>query len=154
MRRRLFTSATAFCATLLVSCASDGPLGPSSAAITQLVEALRARGLTVTVGEEIAPSNNGFFSVSARQIQINTARINAFEYATENRAAAEARQITHDADPSPTVHPLWVSRPQFYHRGALIVLYAGCKPDVLEALEATLGAPVATGTAVPCRGDF
>jgi hypothetical protein len=139
--------------SMLVACGSDGPAGPGSAAITQFVEALRGRGYSVTVGGEISVANNGFFSVPARQIQVNAAQVNAFEYSTAERAGAEARLITRDADPSPTIHVSWVSRPQFYHQGALIVLYVGCQADVLRGLEATLGAPVATGT-TPCLGGF
>lgn len=139
---------------MAIACGSEGPAGPSGSAIAQFVEALRGRGFSVSVGGEISPANMGFFSVPARQIQVNAGQVNAFEYSSADRAAAEARQITHDADPSPTVHPIWVSRPQFYHQGALIVLYVGCLPDVLQGLEATLGAPVATGTTTPCRGGF
>lgn len=149
MHRMLFAVVAAASVSMFVSCGSDGPAGPSSSAITQFVEALRGRGFSVTVGGEISPSNNGFFSVPARQLQVNAAQVNAFEYSTADRAAAEARLITHDGDPSPTVRPFWVSRSQFYHQGSLIVLYVGCAPDILQALEATLGAPRGVGTR-PC----
>ena len=153
MRRVFFPVMAVVCISTLASCGSDGPTGPNSAAMTQFVEALRARGHTVTVGGEISVANNGFFSVPARQIQVNAGQVNAFEYSSGERATAEARMITHDANPSPTVLVSWVSTPHFYQQGALIVLYVGCLPDVLQALEATLGAPVATGT-TPCRGGF
>lgn len=153
MRRMLLAFVAAACMSLFVSCGSDGPNGPSSVAIGQFVEALRGRGFSVSVGEEISVMNSGFFSVPARQIKVNAAQVNAFEYSTADRAAAEARLITHDADPSPTVHPIWASTPRFYRQGALIVLYVGCQPDVLEGLEATLGAPIATGI-MSCQGGL
>lgn len=153
MRRMLFAFVAAACISMFVSCGSDGPNGPSSAAIAQFVEALRGRGFSVSVGGEISPSNNGFFSVPAREIRVNAGQVNAFEYSSADRAAAEARMITHDANPTPNVHPNWVSTARFYHQGALIVLYVGCLPDVLQGLEATLGAPIGTSV-TPCRGGF
>ena len=149
----VFTRSVATFALLMAVSCGDGPAGPSASAINEFVEALRGRGFSVTVGGEISVANNGFFSVPARHIQVNAGQVNAFAYSSAERAAAEARLITHDANPSPTVHVSWVSRPQFYHQGALIVLYVGCQTDVLQGLAATLGAPVATGT-TPCLGGF
>jgi hypothetical protein len=154
MRRMFFAFVAAAGMPMLVSCGSEGPNGPSSAAMTQFVEALRGRGYSVSVGGEISTTNMGFFSVPAREVRVNAGQILVFSYSSADRAAAEAQQITHDADPSPAIHPLWASRPQFYRQGALIVLYVGCMADVLQGLEAILGAPLATGTGTPCRGGL
>lgn len=148
MRRMIFAFVTAACFSVLVSC-GEGPNGPSSSAMNDFIAALRSRGMTVVVGDEISPSVNGYFSVPARTLQVNGGFVNVFAYASPERAAAQAREITHDAQPSDRIHVSWISTPRFYQQGSLIVLYLGCKQDILDALQATLGSPIATGD-TPC----
>lgn len=145
----VFNSGLATAVLLMAVSCGDGPNGPSSSAMNEFIEALRGRGMTVTVGEEIPPSINGYFSVPARTLQVNAGPVNVFVYSSPERAAAQAREITPDAQPSARIRVLWVSTPRFYHQGSLIVLYLGCKQDILDALHATLGSPVATG-GTPC----
>ena len=85
----------------------------------------------------------------ARTLQVNSGPVNVFVYSSPERAAAQAREITHDAQPNSRIHVSWISTPRFYHQGAIIVLYLGCKQDILDALQATVGAPIATGD-TPC----
>jgi hypothetical protein len=92
---------------------------------------------------------NGFFSVPARQVRVNAEQIRAFEYPSAEAAAAEARLISEDGQPSPTARITWVSTPRFYRQGSMIVLYVGCSTEILQALEATLGAPIVVGR-TPC----
>lgn len=82
-------------------------------------------------------------------MQVNSGPVNVFVYSSPERAAAQAREITPDAQPSARIHVSWISTPRFYRQGSLIVLYLGCKQDILDALQATLGPPVATGD-TPC----
>ena len=138
-----FLSATAACGS---------PNGPSPSALNEFVDALRTRGVSVTVAEEISPANNGYFTVPARVLKVNSGQINVFVYPSPERAAAQAREITHDAMPSDKVHITWISTPRFYQKDSLIVLYLGCTQQVLDALQALLGAPIGTGD-TPC-GPF
>lgn len=136
------------CVLLTVSCSN--PVGPtSSSTLDQFVEALRQRGLSVTLAGEIPPEVNRFFSVPAHQVRVNDGQVNAFVYESAGAAAAEAALISEDGQPTPTARVLWVSRPHFYRQGALIVLYVGCAEEIVQALEATVGAPIAVGR-TPC----
>lgn len=100
---------------LTVSCSS--PVSPtSSMALDQFVEALRQQGLSVSLGGQISPSANGFFSVSAQQVRVNDANVNAFVHQNAESAAAEAAGISQDGQPSSTARVTWVSTPRFYRR--------------------------------------
>jgi hypothetical protein len=138
------------CLLLGISCGDSNPVGPtSSVLLDQFVQALRQQGLSVSVAGQISPEVNRFFSVPAHQVRVNDGQVNAFEYASAQDAASEAASISADGQPSPTVRVTWVSTPRFYRQGALIVLYVGCSAEIVQALQATVGAPVATGS-TPC----
>jgi hypothetical protein len=133
---------------LAVSCAN--PVGPtSSATLDQFIQALRQQGLTVSVAGQISPEVNRFFSVPAHQIRANDAQVNAFVYPSAQDAATEASAISADGQPSPTARITWVSTPRFYRQGALIALYVGCSAEIVQALQTTVGAPLAVGR-TPC----
>ncbi len=138
------------CLLLALSCADRNPVGPtSSATLDGFVQALRQQGLNVSVAGQIPLEVNRFFSVPAQQIRVNDGQVNAFVYATAQDAAAEAALISADGQPSPTTRVTWVSTPRFYRQGALIVLYVGCSAEIVQALQASVGAPLAVG-ATPC----
>jgi len=138
------------CLLLAGSCADRNPVGPtSSATLDQFIQALRQQGLTVSVAGQISPEVNRFFSVPAHQIRANDAQVNAFVYPSAQDAATEAAAISADAQPSPTARVTWVSTPRFYRQGALIALYVGCSTEIVQALQATVGAPLAVGP-TPC----
>jgi hypothetical protein len=138
------------CLLLTVSCADRNPVGPTfSATLDQFVQALRQQGFSVTVAGQISPEVNRFFSVPAHQVRVNDAQVNAFVYASARDAATEAGSISVDGQPSPTTRVTWVSTPHFYRREALIVLYVGCSAEIVQALQATVGAPLVVGP-TPC----
>jgi hypothetical protein len=151
MRRVLRAiAAVPFC-LMTVSCEHRSPIEPtSSAVLDQLLQALRQQGFSVALAGEISPQTNGFFSVPARQIQVDDAQVNAFEYANVAAAAMEAARISPEAQPSPTARITWMSTPRFYRQGPLIVLYVGCAAEIVQALQATVGAPLAVGP-TPCQ---
>jgi hypothetical protein len=133
-----------------LSCADRNPVGPTpSATLEGFVQALRDQGLNVSVGGQISPEVNRFFSVPAQQIRVNDGQVNAFVYATVQDAVAEAASVSADGQPSPTARVTWVSTPRFYRQGALIVLYVGCSTQIVRALQASVGAPLAVGP-TPC----
>ena len=151
MRRVLVAvSLVVQCLLLTVSCADHNPVGPtSSATLDQFVQALGQQGLSVSLGVQISPSANGFFSVPAQQVRVNDTQVNAFVYASPQDAATEAAAISADGQPSPTARVTWVSTPRFYRQGALIALYVGCSAEIVQALEVTVGPPIAVGR-TPC----
>jgi hypothetical protein len=147
MTRKKYAASTIL-GVLLAACGS--PVEPtSSGAVGRLAEALRQQGLTVTVGGQIAPGVNGFFSVPAHQLRVNQSQVQAFLYPTSEAAAAEAALISPDGQPGPTVRVSWISTPRFYRQNAVIVLYVGCDAEIVRALQNTVGTPIAVGP-TPC----
>ena len=112
--------------------------------VDQLVNALRAQGLNATVGGQTSPQTNGYFSVSSRDINVDGTPLKAFEYETADKAEAEAALISADGQPNPRAQVGWISAPNFYRHGQLIVLYVGCGP-IRQTLEELMGSPVARG---------
>ena len=136
--------------SLLFSACSN-PAGPSSSStLNDFVKALRDQGLTVTLGGQISPSVNGFFSVPADEVRVNDSQVNAFVYPNASVAASEAALISKDGQPSPTARVSWVSTPHFYRHDEMIVLYVGCATEIVDALQKTVGTPVAVGS-TPCN---
>lgn len=134
-----------------ISCGGN-PTGPTaSGTLDELLQALRQQGLRVTVGEEISPEANRFFSVPARQIFVNESRVNVFEYRTAAAAAADAALVSPAGQPNPRAMIDWVSTPSFYRNDRLIALYVGCSPETLKALEAALGPPFVVSREMPCH---
>jgi hypothetical protein len=150
MRRALIVLTAVPYILLAVSCDSQGPVGPGSSALDQFVEGLRRQGLTVSLAGEIRPEVSGFFSVPATQVRVNAAQVNAYQYPSDAAAATEAGLISDDGQPSPTARVSWVSTPRFYRQGSLIVLYVGCSTEIVQALQATVGSPIAVGR-TPCN---
>lgn len=150
MRRVLVAVSLVLPCLLLTACEDRNPGAPtSSATLDQFVQALRQQGLSVTVGGEISPEVNRFFSVPAQQVRVNDVQVNAFVYGNAQAAAAEAALISQEGQPSPTARVTRVRTPRFYRQEALIVLYVGCRTEVVQALHAAVGSPIAVGS-TPC----
>lgn len=105
-----------------------------------LIDNLRAKGATVTPGEEISQS---FFKVGGRIIRINGADVQVFEYANEDDAAADARQVAPGGGSVGTHMIMWMGPPHFYRTGRVIAIYIGADKTVTQLLEAVLGAQFA-----------
>jgi hypothetical protein len=150
MGHRLSKIATRSFAVGVVACSGRTSVGPTSTGtLDQFLQSLRQQGLSVSLGGEIPPDVNRFFSVPARQVRVNDTQVNAFEYASGETAAAEAAMISPDGQPNPQARITWISTPRFYRHDRLIVLYVGCSADILHALQATVGPPIAAGP-TPC----
>lgn len=65
-------------------------------ALDRFVQALQQQGLSVSLGGQISPSANGFFSVPAQRVRVNDAPVNVFVYQYAESAAAEAAGISRD----------------------------------------------------------
>ena len=148
----------AIACVLITACQQRNPLdpGPGPAAVRPLdgfVGALRDQGFNVTLAEQIPPHQNHFFSVPAQSLVVNDARVNAFEYPTVEAAAADAALVRPDGQPNPRAIIDWISTPRFYRQERLIVLYVGCSPDVIRALDRIMGRAFVTGD-MPCSRVF
>lgn len=113
--------------------------------VDQLVNALRAKQLNVSVGGETSPQRNGYFSVSSRDVTVSGALLKAFEYETAGQADADAALISVDGQPNPTSQIGWISAPHYYKQGRLIVLYVGCAKNILQPLDELIGPAIAKG---------
>lgn len=146
---RMQVLASSLLCLLFLGCSN--PTRPSSSTtLDQFVQSLRDQGFTVTRAGQISPSVNGFFSVPAEQVRVNESRVNAFVYRSADAAASEAASISQDGQPSPTARVSWVSTPRFYRQDAMIVLYVGCAAEIVDALQKTVGTPIAVGP-TPCN---
>jgi hypothetical protein len=118
------------------------PRARTAGDLETLVEALKARGLSVERAGEVSQP---FFSVEGRALTVNGENVQVFQYRTAEIAAKEAGQVSPDGSGTGTSMVTWVGTPHFFRGGRLIVLYVGDNPKVLEGLRAALGAQFAGG---------
>jgi hypothetical protein len=105
-----------------------------------LIDALRAAGATVTIGDAI---EQPFVQVSGMQVLVNGADVQVFAYADEAAARADTAAIADTLAGKGTTMVSWVASPHAYQAGRIIVLYVGDDTSTLQLLNATLGAPFA-----------
>ena len=117
-----------------------------------LVDALRAAGYSVSPAGDV---QQPFFRARGTLLRISggdlsaPADVQSFNYddrdlGTDGLAAAQADadQIQPDGQPK-TTRVTWSGPPHFYHKERVIVLYVGSDPQLLDALQAQLGAQFA-----------
>jgi len=79
--RRVLVAASLVLSYLLLAVSCGSPVAPtSSTTLDQFVQALRQQGLSVSLAGQISPEVNGFFSVPAQQVRVNSGQVNAFVY--------------------------------------------------------------------------
>ena len=101
-----------------------------------LVDHLRGVGATVVpTGSVTQP----FFSVPGQAIAVNGEQVQAYEYADEEAANADAARISPDGGTIGNTMVEWIAPPHFYKVGQLIVLYVGMNTSLMKILEMTLG---------------
>jgi hypothetical protein len=104
--------------------------------MTSLVDALRAAGATVELGE---PVEQPFFSVGGDILKVNGVDVQVFEYNSMEAMDADAAQVSDDGGSTGTSTITWVATPHFYKAGRILVLYVGDDQAILELLEGALG---------------
>lgn len=128
-------------------CLHSAPAGPAGVlTMDRLVGELSQQGVTVSRRGTEPRESFPFFSVQAKRLTINGDDVHAFEYATETIATNAASTVPAAGTPIGTAQVTWVSPPRFYRRDRFILLYVGVTPDVVRALEAVFGKPLAGGT--------
>jgi hypothetical protein len=116
--------------------ASGGPVRDQAS----LIDALRATGATVTIGDAI---EQPFVQMAGTQVSVNGADVQVFEYADEAAARADAAAIADTLAGKGTTMVSWVASPHAYQAGRVIVLYVGDDTNTLQLLQGALGAPFA-----------
>ncbi len=131
---------------------ADEAAAPPAAAIVDaagLEETLQAAGLTLTLDSELPthylPGTARIYSVDG-----GDERVEFYSYADEAEAVKAASGISRDGlmmvdpqDPGAKIAVQWPAPPHVYRRGRLLVIYAGSDSAAIEALAASLGAPIA-----------
>ena len=127
---------------------SDG--GPVKDYVS-LVDNLRAAGATV---DPAGTGSADTFPPQGQLLTVNGERVETFEFVSAEEADAAADGVsasgssivTTMADGTSMARMVtWVTPPQFYKAGRLIVLYVGCDGDVIDLLEETMGPQFAGG---------
>ena len=83
-----------------------------------------------------------FFSATGQILRVNGEDVQAFEYATEADARAEAARVSPDGFTIGTTMVSWVVTPHFFLAGSVIALYVGDNQAVLEPLRAVMAVRV------------
>ncbi len=134
------------CAALVVlsACGGDDPSSPDSTAfdLSALIQGLRDQGAVV---ESIGSIAQPFFSVTGQILRVNGEDVQAFEYASEAEARAEAASVSPDGFTIGTTMVGWVATPHFFLTGSVIAIYVGDNQAVLGPLQAVMGARFAGG---------
>ena len=76
---------------------------------------------------------------------MNGEDVQAFEYAAEADAQAEAARVSPDGFTIGTTMVSWVATPHFFRAANVIALYVGDNPAALGPLQAVTGAQFAGG---------
>jgi hypothetical protein len=124
--------------------------------LTDLIADLRAAGSTPDVTHEMVDHG---FAIQGQRILVDGIPIFVYEFADSNAADIAFAGVSVD-DYSVTVtrtegevtvetHGDWMETPHLYRRGRLIVI-AGDAMDVLDALDAAMGAPVWSPETMDC----
>jgi hypothetical protein len=111
-----------------------------------LVDALRARGLTVEVAGGLTPDVPFPNAQTGTVLRLvggglgHIAEVQVYEYADPAAAAADAGQILPDGN-LPTAIIEWIGPPHFFRAGRLIVAYVGADQATVDLLTEVLGPP-------------
>lgn len=129
-------------AGILPGCTPSTPAGSEPGSYEELMKALQENGVDAQQAE---PTEQEFFSVPGRVLQIGEETIQVFEYPDPATRSEESALVGEDPSSIGTTMITWVDTPHFWAQDRLIVLYVGSNQEVLAALSQVLGEPLATG---------
>jgi hypothetical protein len=123
---------------------TEAPAEPTPAgdfeSLDDLVEALRALGLAVEIGDRVP---DALFNTDGYFVTVNGETLQVFVYDDAAAREAESSQITPYGQPSSTVIVEWIAPPHFWAQGSLIVWYVGNDGELVNTLTSALGEPIA-----------
>lgn len=122
---------------------TSAPADPSGTAVMtldRLITQLKARGFAVDRSDEI---EQPFFTVPGQVLKVGSEEVQVYQYASPEKAEAEARLVSPDGSSVGTTKMQWLAPPHFFGSGRVIVLYVGSDAPTLNALTAILGAQFA-----------
>lgn len=149
MKHNIFFVAIVLAIVLLSSaCQPQGTQAPQASASpavslgggvedqTSLIEALRAGGAEVELGDSI---EQAFFNVTGQIIKVNDQDVQVFEYESAEKMEADANQVAPDGGSIGTSMVTWIEPPHFFKSGRVLVLYVGQDQAVTDLLKGVLG---------------
>jgi hypothetical protein len=122
-----------------VATPTAAPQTGTSLGYDDLVQRLREDGAKVEPAGEV---DQPFFSVTGQQIMVDGQEVQVFEYTDEMARRAEAAKIAPDGYTVGDTKANWISRPNFWATGRVIVLYVGVDKALVSRLTDLLGDPI------------
>lgn len=144
MLRRFLLVAVAVLLIAAVACSSGGEIGPADT-YDSLAAALEAAGMKIDDRSENGFLFSSVFSVPGIELTASGEQILAFEFATSEEAAQQASLVSEDGYGIGLKYINWISTPQFYMNGNMIVVYDGSQSLVTSTLVTAMGEQFAGG---------
>ena len=138
LRRFLFFALPVF-AMIAVACSGGGGNIEPAVSYDSLSAALEAAGMKVNNQGENKFLFAGLFSVSGIELSASGEQILAFEFATPEEATEQAALVSDDGYGIGLKYVNWISTPQFFKNGNMIVVYDGSQSLVTNTLIAAMG---------------
>lgn len=106
---------------------------------SELKSVIENKGYKVTV----SPMGKGYFTVDYDKYILDIGEFQVYEYTSEQKEniVTDLRTITKDGMVINGQKISWSSKPHYYKKGRIIVIYDGDNKDMLSLLENILGAP-------------
>jgi hypothetical protein len=86
--------------------------------------------------------DQSFFPVEGQIINLNGSRVEIYEYPASSDREAVSADISKDGSKIGQTIVEWISQPNFWAKGRLIVLYVGKEPSTIDLLTKSLGTPL------------
>ena len=116
------------------------PAGQSVTDYASLIGRLRRTGVSV---EAAGRTEQPFFSVAGRAIEVDGEDVQVFQYSRTAAADAQAAMVSADGGTVGASKVNWMGPPHFYKIQKLIILYVGDDTKTLKVLDAALGSQFA-----------
>jgi hypothetical protein len=122
---------------------------PESLDYERFIEKLREAGHEV---EEVGELDEPIFGERVRVIRLNGEDLQVYEFGSAAEQEAASATISGNGYIIGTNSIFWISKPYFYAKDTLIVLYLGVEEETIELLAEVLDRPLTGAEGVELRG--
>jgi hypothetical protein len=137
LRRFLLVTVAAF-SIIAIACSGGGEIEPADSYVSLSV-ALESAGMKVGDQSENKFLFAGLFSIPGVEVVANGQEILAVEFATLEKAEAQAALVSEDGYGIGLKYVNWIDTPQFFRNGKMIVIYDGSQSLVTDTLITAMG---------------
>lgn len=138
VRRLFLLSFIGVIGLLAIACSGEKSI-PAADSVDSLSVALKAAGLKVNGPKENGVLASRFFSIPGVSLTASGETILAYEFESEEAAAADRSQVSPDGWGIGPKYINWRVAPSYYSNGRLIVIYDGDKELVKQTLSVAMG---------------